>query len=148
MASDATTWWKDWRFAAAVLAACLYWAVLLLVQGRPPDWGWPLRAPRMALYAVLLYPVVEELVFRGLLQDLASRHLRAWRLGPLSHANVYTSVLFAAAHFINHPPVWAAAVFVPSLVFGYFKDRTGGLAAPIALHIWYNAGYFWLFTTA
>ncbi|HHO67761.1 MAG TPA: JDVT-CTERM system CAAX-type protease [Gammaproteobacteria bacterium] len=149
MAGMATAnWWKDWRFGVAMLAACLYWAVLLLVEGRQPDWAWPLRAPRVALYAALLYPVAEELVFRGLLQELAARHLRAWRLGPLTHANVYTSLLFTGLHFINHPPLWAAAVFVPSLIFGYFRDRTGGVGAPIVLHVWYNTGYFWLFTTA
>jgi len=38
-------------------------------------------------------------------------------------------------------------VFFPSLVFGYFKDRTGRLTAPILLHIFYNAGFLWLFTT-
>ena len=71
--------------------------------------------------------------------------LKPWRLGPLSHANILTSVLFTALHFINHPPLWAAAVLFPSLVFGLFKDRSGGLAAPIILHVFYNSGYFWLF---
>jgi membrane protease YdiL (CAAX protease family) len=36
-------------------------------------------------------------------------------------------------------------VFFPSLVFGLFKDRTQRLLAPILLHVFYNAGYFWLF---
>ena len=58
---------------------------------------------------------------------------------------VLTSLLFTALHFINHAPLWAAAVFFPSLVFGFFKDRTGKLAAPIILHVFYNSGYFWLF---
>jgi membrane protease YdiL (CAAX protease family) len=89
---------------------------------------------------------VEELVFRGLIQDMAHRHFKPWRLGPLSHANILTSVLFTALHFINHPPVWAAAVLIPSLLFGFFKDRTGALAAPILLHTFYNSGYFWIFS--
>ncbi len=141
-------WWRDWQFGAAVLAACLYWAVLLVVNGQPPDLAWPLRAPQLFIFPALIYPVAEEVVFRGLIQDLAARYLGTWRLGPLSHANVYTSLLFSALHFINHPPLWAAAVFIPSLVFGYFKDRTGGVTAPVVLHIWYNSGYFWLFSTA
>ena len=38
-----------------------------------------------------------------------------------------------------------AAVLLPSLVFGFFKDRSGALWAPMALHVFYNSGYFWLF---
>jgi membrane protease YdiL (CAAX protease family) len=137
--------WADPLFFAALAAALGYWLVLYLVTQAVPEPGWPLREPLRFLYPALLYPVVEELVFRGLVQDLAHRHLSPWRLGPLSHANLLTSLLFTALHFINHAPLWAAAVFCPSLVFGFFKDRTGKLTAPIILHVFYNSGYFWLF---
>ncbi len=46
---------------------------------------------------------------------------------------------------MSHGPLWAALVFFPSLVFGFFKDRTKHLVAPVILHVFYNAGYFWLF---
>jgi membrane protease YdiL (CAAX protease family) len=36
---------------------------------------------------------------------------------------------------------------LPSRVFGFFRDRTGRLVAPIVLHIFYNAGFLLLFTT-
>ena len=96
---------------------------------------------------VLCYPVLEEIVFRGLIQELVSDYLSRQSLGPLSVANLLTSVLFTALHFLYHPPLWAALVFFPSLVFGFFKDRTRQLTAPIILHIFYNAGFVWLFTT-
>jgi len=137
--------WADPLFFAAAVPALVYWLVLYMATQVTPDPGWPLREPLRFLYPALLYPVAEELVFRGLIQDLAHRHVRPWRLGPLSHANLLTSILFTALHFINHPPLWAAAVFFPSLVFGFFKDRSGRLAAPILLHVFYNSGYFWLF---
>jgi membrane protease YdiL (CAAX protease family) len=35
-------------------------------------------------------------------------------------------------------------VLIPSLVFGYIQERTNNLAAPIALHSTYNAGFFLL----
>jgi membrane protease YdiL (CAAX protease family) len=145
MPNTISRFWGDPLFVAAVAAALLYWLLLYLTAPVPPDPGWPLREPLRFLYPALLYPVVEELLFRGLLQDLAHRHVKPWRLGPLSHANLLTSLLFTTLHFINHPPLWAAAVFFPSLVFGFFKDRTGQLAAPIVLHVFYNSGYFWLF---
>ena len=55
------------------------------------------------------------------------------------------SLVFTGLHFIYHPPLWAASVLLPSLVFGYFKDRYRTLTTPIILHVFYNAGYFWLF---
>lgn len=139
-------YWRDRLFYTAIAAALTYWLVLFAIAGAQLDLGWPLREPWVFLYPALLYPVVEELVFRGLVQDLAHRYLTPWRLGPLTHANILTSVVFTALHFINHPPLWAAAVFIPSLLFGFFKDRSGTLSAPVFLHVFYNAGYFWLFT--
>jgi membrane protease YdiL (CAAX protease family) len=140
-------YWRDSLFYAAIAAALVYWLTLFLLTQPQPALDWPLREPLAFIYPAVLYPVVEELVFRGLLQDLAHRHLTAWQVGPFSHANILTSVLFTVLHFIHHPPLWAAAVLIPSLLFGFFKDRSGGLAAPILLHVFYNAGYFWLFTT-
>jgi membrane protease YdiL (CAAX protease family) len=139
-------YWRDPLFYLALAAALVYWAGVYFYSRPQPDLDWPLQAPLRFLYPALLYPLVEELIFRGLIQDLAHRHLSAWRLGPLTHANILTSLLFTALHFINHPPLWAAAVFLPSLVFGFFKDRTGTLAAPVVLHVFYNSGYFWLFS--
>ncbi len=139
-------YWQDPLFFLAVAAALLYWLALYLLTQPVVDAGWPLREPLRFLIPALVYPLLEEWVFRGFVQDLVHQHLRPWRLGPLSHANILTSLLFTALHFINHAPLAAALVFVPSLVFGFFKDRTGQLAAPILLHIFYNSGYFWLFT--
>ena len=139
-------YWQDPLFFAALAAALLYWLTLYLITQPAVDAGWPFREPLRFLYPALLYPIVEEWIFRGFVQEFVHRHLQAWRLGPLSHANILTSLLFTALHFINHAPLAAAMVFIPSLLFGFFKDRSGQLAAPVALHIFYNSGYFWLFT--
>lgn len=56
--------------------------------------------------------------------------------------------MFAVAHLVSHSPPWAAATFRPLLVFGYFRDRDGSLRIPIALHIYYKAGYFLVFAGA
>lgn len=94
----------------------------------------------------LIYPTLEEIIFRGGLQPWLSHHPRgaASRCG-ISVANLVTSTLFAATHLLRHPPGWAAAMFLPSLVFGYFRDRHNSLRSPIVLHVFYNTGYFWLF---
>lgn len=139
-------WGRDRCFWVAMGLGPLFWLVLYGVA--QPAWrpGWPLAAPFVFLLPALVYPVLEEIVFRGLVQEaLARRTARRW--GPLSLANVLTSLAFAALHAFYHPPVWAAAVIGPSLVFGYFKERANSLVPPIVLHVFYNAGYYWLFAT-
>jgi len=110
--------------------------------------AWPLAAPATYLMPVLFYPVLEEIVFRGLVQELVHDYISNRVLGPLSVANLLTSALFAGLHLLSHPPLWAALVIFPSLVFGFFKDRHQSLLAPILLHIFYNAGFLWLFAAS
>lgn len=140
-------WWLEARFVLALLAACIYWLGLYVMTQPEPDWFWPLRTPMIFLFPALIYPVLEEVVFRGLIQEWLQQKVPGLALGAISRANLITSVLFTALHFINHSPMWAAAVFIPSLIFGYFKDRTARLGAPIALHVFYNSGYFLIFTS-
>lgn len=140
------TFWRDPVFLAAIMAALIYWGLMSVISTPATDLAWPLREPLRFLYPALLYPVAEEIIFRGWLQEFIQAKLHPWRLGPLTHANLITSVVFTALHFFNHPPLWAAAVFLPSLVFGLARERSGGLTAPILLHVFYNSGYFWLFT--
>jgi membrane protease YdiL (CAAX protease family) len=137
---------RDPLFLVALLAGPLFWLFLYFLQGPDILWGWPLRAPVLFLMPALFYPVVEEVIFRGLVQELVRDYISRSALGPLTIANLLTSVLFAALHFIYHPPLWALLVFFPSLVFGFFKERSGGLTAPILLHVFYNGGFIWLFS--
>ena len=140
------TLWRDLLFWLAVVAGLLCWLVLyLLLRPATPQWTWPLAAPADYLLPVLFYPVLEEIVFRGLLQELAQEYISRRTLGPISLANLLTSLVFTGFHFLNHAPLWAALVFFPSLVFGFFKDRYGTLTAPILLHGFYNAGFLLLF---
>ena len=94
--------------------------------------------------AVLLWqPVLEELAFRGLLQGLLREQpwgLRAW--AGVSAANLGASAAFTAMHFLYHPPLWAAAVAVPSLVFGWLRDRHQSVWTPVIAHVAFNGGFF------
>jgi len=137
--------WRDARFWAAVGAAPMYWTVLYLRQTPRLDLHWPLRAPLAFLLVVMVYPMLEEIAFRGLLQDSARRLLPRELPGPVTAANLFTSVVFAAAHVVVKSTVAGLWVFFPSLVFGYFKDRYRALTGPILLHVFYNGGLFLLF---
>jgi membrane protease YdiL (CAAX protease family) len=140
---------RDAHFWIAAGAGILFWTGLFLWVSPTPDPWWPVRQFRQFLYLTLLFPVLEEVIFRGYVQGMLLR----WRYGrrawlQMTAANVLTSVLFTALHFLSHPPLAAAAVIVPSLIFGYFRDRHGNIHAAVVLHVFYNAGYLWLFSSA
>ncbi|HQU15907.1 MAG: JDVT-CTERM system glutamic-type intramembrane protease MrtJ [Gammaproteobacteria bacterium] len=137
--------WRDRQRVAAFAAGPLFWLLLLAWGARVDDLSWPLRSPVAFALPVFVFPALEEFVFRGGLQEWLRSRLGGAGLGGLSAANLLTSVVFAALHGFAHPPLWAALIFFPSLVFGYFMDRDRRLAVPIALHVFYNLGYYWLF---
>ncbi len=93
-----------------------------------------------------VYPLLEEWLFRGLLQPQLLRY-RALRQGVFgfSGANLLTSILFSAAHLFAQPPLWAAATMPPSLIFGAFRDRYESVVPAIILHAFYNLGFFLVF---
>ncbi|VAX03132.1 hypothetical protein MNBD_GAMMA20-1756 [hydrothermal vent metagenome] len=137
---------QDRLFWLALLAGPVVWLSLFLgfpgtasEESSPIQWWW-------LLLLAGLYPLLEEWLFRGLLQpQLLNYHpLRARFLG-LTYANLLTSLLFGVVHLIAHPPLWAAAVIVPSLVFGAFRDRYHSVVPAIVLHSFYNLGYFLIF---
>ncbi len=133
-------------FGAALAAAPLYWLLQSLAQPVAADLAWPLARPLAFLVPALAYPVLEEVCFRGLLQT--SLRARSWGKKAwhgISAANLCTALAFAAAHALTASMVHAAAVFVPGLVFGFFRDRFDSLGPSILLHVIYNAGWFWLF---
>jgi uncharacterized protein len=137
---------KDQVFWAALIVAPLFWSALLLWKDASPDFAWPAQAPGDFLMLTLVFPVLEELAFRGFVQG--ALHNTNWgrknQLG-LSVANLLTSVAFALAHLARHSLMWSTLAFFPSLIFGFFRDRYDRVTPSIALHVFYNAGYFWFF---
>jgi len=133
----------DRQFAAALAAGPVAWIALAL--NAQPNPAWILGDPVRALSLVVAWPLIEEALFRGGIQPALLRtHGGAREAWGVTTANVATSVLFALAHLATQAPEWAAAAFVPSLVFGHFRERYGSIAPGAALHVFYNAGYFLL----
>ncbi|MEP7302346.1 MAG: JDVT-CTERM system glutamic-type intramembrane protease [Caldimonas sp.] len=129
-------------FAAALLVAPLLWLLRA-------TWAMPhaVLAPQpvAVALALLIYPCLEEFIFRGALQPALARALarRASRApGGFSAANALTSLAFAALHLLRQADPAALLTFFPSLVFGWFRDRHGTLWRSIVLHAWYNVGAF------
>jgi membrane protease YdiL (CAAX protease family) len=87
---------------------------------------------------VVLAPVGEELLFRGIIQTLLRNRLGA----ALPHyaavvSLVLTSVIFAVFHVGS--PQDTPAIFLLALALGYTYERTGRLLAPMLIHSLFNA---------
>jgi len=84
----------------------------------------------MAVTAVIVAPLCEEIVFRGYLYAVAKRFGGRWTAACCS------ALLFSAAH-------GSLAALLPLFLFGLLLvvvyERTGSLWAPIAGHFFFNA---------
>lgn len=107
----------------------------LLAEGdRASPWWWAVVAG-----AVLGAPIVEEVVFRGLLQPALRAVLGPWP------AVLIAGALFTLLHVPRGPDsggaTWLAipTLAVLALALGIARERTGRLGVPIAMHIAFNA---------
>jgi membrane protease YdiL (CAAX protease family) len=106
----------------------------------------------IVVVAVAAAPVVEELVFRGMLQTMIRSYLAA-RRSPLAAqgtgyeegaaersgawpAIIISSALFASIHAI--PAHWPA-LFVLGVCLGYSYEKSGSLLRPFFIHSFFNA---------
>lgn len=138
----ARDWWvipagAGLQIAANVLMAPILWlsdrddAAQDVVQ-RLEDAG-GLELAVTALAAVLLAPVFEELLFRGMLLRALQR-----RMAPPA-AVVVSALVFGAVHLVDP----GAFLVIPGLVAvgivaGMLAVRTGSLSQPILLHLGFN----------
>jgi membrane protease YdiL (CAAX protease family) len=89
----------------------------------------------LAAFGVTLGPVIEELLFRGLLQPVL-----------VSVAGVFpgilvTSILFAALHLQQNAGIWQSGVIIAIAGFGFgvIRHVTGSTRASSISHVAYNA---------
>jgi membrane protease YdiL (CAAX protease family) len=159
--SDPRTWraWGRGALAALAVAAVVFpifaagfaaYAALVpalpegLARALAPYVGAPRLAPRLpsgfpllAVLQLLVVALPEELFYRGFVQTAWARTapergvtVLGARLGA---GFLWTQVLFAAGHLVVLQP-WRLGTFFPGLLFGWLRERTGGLAAPVVLH--------------
>ena len=105
----------------------------LLITTPKNLWWWI-----VALGALLAAPIVEETLYRGILQQ-SLRRLGAGRWWAI----LLTTGLFA----LMHVPVLSSeamigsltALFAAGFLFGWIREQTGRLDAPIVAHVLFNA---------
>ncbi|NOR55670.1 MAG: JDVT-CTERM system CAAX-type protease [Sulfurovum sp.] len=129
------------QYGVALVAAPLFVLLYItLFQDQTIDLPNIFSDTKSLFFLIVFYPVIEELAFRGMIQEVIARKTKDYPVYfYISLANVLTSVLFVLMHFVHHTPLWALLVFIPSLVFGYFKEQYKHILPSIILHMFYNA---------
>lgn len=99
------------------------------------------------LQLILIYPILEELVFRGLVQEIL---LQVPRLSVqyfgISFANIFTSLVFSLLHLQYKNMIFIPGIFISSLVFGFFFEKYKSVLPAIILHMSYNLLYVIIFS--
>lgn len=106
----------------------------------------------IVVVAVVAAPVVEELIFRGMLQTMIRSYLSARRSPLVAQGTGYeegaaersgawpaiiiSSALFASIHAI--PAHWPA-LFILGVCLGYSYEKSGSLLRPFFIHSFFNA---------
>jgi len=83
----------------------------------------------LAVYIIILAPIVEELVFRGLVMRLCGLTV------PFAVANIWQAILFGIYHM---NPVQGIYAFCMGLFLGFVAWKGGGIRYSIFLHIVFN----------
>ena len=95
----------------------------------------PLNMAAMFFAIAIAAPVVEELLFRGFLQNALTKYVPVWG------AILLSSFLFALVHL---QPYAIPGLMSLSIAFGYLYHRTGSLRTNIILHMANNVFALWV----
>lgn len=97
--------------------------------------GTPAELLLVVAAAVVMAPLAEELLFRGLLHRALRRRL------AIAPATLLSSILFAVVHLdvATSQPLALAGLTLVGAVLAVAAERTGGLLVPVIIHATYNA---------
>ena len=99
------------------------------------------------LFQIFLVSLPEEFFFRGYLQSLLNNQFpKKWSLWGASVGPAWplTALLFAFSHSFITFQWWHGAIFFPALVFGWLREKSGGIVAPLLFHTASNIVVRWI----
>jgi membrane protease YdiL (CAAX protease family) len=159
--SDPRTWRAWGRAAAQALLVCalvfpafaaVFWAFGRALPALPPGLahllapygppgGFTLSAPDGLAWRIpvqlLVVALPEELFYRGWMQASWARGAPGRGVtvlgARLGRGFLATQALFALGHLVVLQP-WRLGTFFPALLFGWLRERTGSVAAPVLVH--------------
>jgi len=86
---------------------------------------------------LLLVPIGEEVLFRGILQTAIQRLIPV-RYGSFQHRWASIIIVSALFGFFHSTPQFIPALIALAILLGYLYERTGSLVVPIIIHILFN----------
>ena len=122
--------WLMWYIPVFIVGEVWYFG-LGLNEGRIWDYTLTVMVIR-ALGIIILAPVTEELIFRGVLFKAISDA----RPGPIG-AVILTSVIFTASHY-QYGILDLIPIFIGAFYWGWVRYKTGSTILPIVMHMFAN----------
>jgi membrane protease YdiL (CAAX protease family) len=124
--------------------AAVRWFLQQFIPGCASWRGWagasfhlPAKVVVVALVQIAVIAVPEEFFFRGYLFERFTERWPSRRMllgAPVGLPLLLSSALFALGHVLVDFNPQRLAVFVPGLVFGWMRARTGSIAAGVLFH--------------
>ncbi|MBI2091995.1 MAG: CPBP family intramembrane metalloprotease [Deltaproteobacteria bacterium] len=99
------------------------------------------------VFQILLIALPEEFLFRGYMQGTLNKVFTGRKRffgASIGWALPITSVVFAFAHSFVHYEWWHFSIFFPALLFGWLREKTGSITAPILFHAASNILSDWI----
>ncbi len=95
------------------------------------------------IYNILLYlfaaPLLEEVIFRGFIQNKLKHIVKSYFLKYISLSNIITSIIFMLCHFIiNLDIILSLLIFIPSIYLGFLYDYYNKISIPVFFHSFFN----------
>jgi len=122
-------------YPANMLTAALLWMLDYPLDMQGPvrkffDIDTPGELYFLLVFAILIAPLAEEILFRGLLHPLLKARIGLWA------AIFFSALVFALIHF--HLPA-TPALFLLAVIMSLAYEFTGSLAISIFIHMFFNA---------
>lgn len=104
----------------------------------------------ISAYNIVLFlfasPIVEEFIFRGLVQNKINNFLKSAFFLHISYGSLISSFIFTFIHLLlNNFTLIYILVFLPSLFLGYLYDKYNTLLLPVLFHSFFNINAFILY---
>lgn len=145
---------RDWRGWGTSLGTALKWSAVFLLpyvplyhfwqrawEHAPGDGVFPPDFGTLVLYQVFFVAIPEEFFYRGYLQtrlnEVFDRRFLLFGI-PFGHSLWITSILFAFGHSIVVLQWWHFAIFLPGLLFGLLREKTGSVLPGAIFHAFCN----------
>ena len=128
-----------------MIGAPVVWSGIGWIFGFGFDFGSFARWSFKTAAILFIFPVLEEIVFRGLIQDYLLIKTKSWDffLG-ITWANWLTTLLFCMTHLVTRSLLVASLVIIPSLLLGALRDKGFSIRALAAIHLYWNGGVYLL----